>query len=232
MNYYDRGSPLILIHTPEDEKLKSAKRLQLLESTFPQHITTKKHDSFFLNLLYTALQVEVRLQYIYYYQVLEYAAFYYIDSNIKSSLLRIINTPDIQSEPEKYISEMLDKITELNQGDEAKIDRIVQTRCNPEILWKEIEHNKEFFLKEQKFDGGYVLDPCISGDMTYQGFSVAWHPKLIKCLRGVRNALVHGRERRVANIISPTKQNDLKLRSLTPIIHRMAEQVIIYDSLP
>lgn len=231
MYYYDRESPLILVYSVETEKLRTPKQLELIETTFPRSIVTGHIDPFMLNLAQIALRAETRLRFIYNYQILEYSAFYYIDSEIRNHLLRIINTPDIHSNPDKYMPEMIHEISKLSQGDEAKIDRIVHLRCNPDIIWKEIEQNKSFFTGRQEFDGGYVMEPVISDDMTNESFRIAWHPNLIRSLRGIRNALVHGRERRLATVISPTKRNDAKIRSLIPVIQRVAEQVIIFDSI-
>ncbi len=233
MQYYDRDCPYTIIHSFETESLKMSKQLKLIETTFPNNISTRRQDPFLLDLALAAITstVEPRLQFLYYYQILEYAGFYYVDTEIKRHLLKIINTPDIQSNPDRYIPEMLDKITELYQGEEAKLDRIVQVSCNSDIIWKEIQQNRSFFLQKQEFDGGHAMEPLISEDMTNESFRVAWHPKVIKNLRGIRNALVHGRERRVTQVISPTKQNDLKIRSLVPLIRRIAEQVIIYGNV-
>lgn len=235
MQYYDRDCPYIVIHSIETEALKTPKQLQFIETTFPKRISTRRQEPFLLDLALVAITstVEPRLQFLYYYQILEYAAFYYVDDDIKRHLLKIINTPDVQSNPDKYIPEILDKVSELypGPGEEAKLDRIVQVRCTPDIIWKEVQQNRPLFSQKQEFDGGHVMEPLISEDMTIEGFRVAWHPKVIKSLRGIRNALVHGRERRVAQVISPTKQNDLKIRSLIPLIRRIAEQVIIYGSV-
>jgi len=233
MQYYDRDCAYTIIHSLETEPLKMPKQLKLIETTFPNNISTRRQDPFLLDLALVAITstVEPRLQFLYYYQILEYAGFYYVDTEIKRHLLKIINTPDIQSNPDKYIPEMLDKVTELYQGEDAKLDRIVQVRCNSDIIWKEIHQNRSFFLQKQEFDGGHVMEPLISEDMTNEGFRVAFHPKVIKSLRGIRHALVHGRERRVTQVISPTKQNDLKIRSLVPLIRRIAEQVIIYGNV-
>lgn len=233
MQYYDRDCPYIIIHSIETEALKMPKQLQFIETTFPSRISTRRQEPFLLDLALVAITstAEPRLQFLYYYQILEYAAFYYVDNDIKRHLLKVINTPDIQSNPDKYIPEMLDKVSELYQGEEAKLDRIVQIRCAPDDIWKEIQQNRSFFSQKQEFDGGHVMEPFISEDMTNESFRVAWHPKAIKSLRGIRNALVHGRERRVTQVISPTKQNDLKIASLVPLIRRIAEQIIIYGSV-
>lgn len=233
MQYYDRDCPIAIIHPVEIESTIKSKQLKLIDTTFPKSISSRKQDPFLLELALEALKVkEIRLQYIYYYQILEYAAFYYIDHEIRRHLLKLINSPDIQSYPEKYLPSILEKVTELNQGEDPKIDRIVQVRCEPEVIWREIQQNRDFFLNKQEFDGGHVMDCLITEDMTIDSFiKVAWHPNVIKNLRNIRNALVHGREKRVSQIISPSKQNDLKLRPLVNLIRRIAEQVIIYDKV-
>ncbi|GAI52118.1 unnamed protein product, partial [marine sediment metagenome] len=36
---------------------------------------------------------------------------------------------------------MLDAMSDIRQGDEAKLIKIVETRCSPEVVWKELQQN-------------------------------------------------------------------------------------------
>jgi len=231
MLYYDRNSPFIIIHSIERELPERPKQLELLEPTFPSNIISRRKDQFLLDLAFTGFKVVPRLQFLYYYQILEYSAFYYIDSEIKREILKVISTPDVVSNPDKYIPRIMDKVSESSQLEEAKIDRIVQIACDPNVIWEEVRQNRPYFLNGQEFDGGFAIDPFISEDITSDGFAAMWHPKTMKTLRNIRNALVHGRERRVSLIISPTRENDLKLMPWISIIRRIAEQVIIYSDV-
>ena len=171
------------------------------------------------------------MKFIYYYQILEYAAFYYVDDSIRRNLLRIVCTPDILSNPEKYISRILDAVSESRQEIEAKIEKIVYSSCTPDVIWSELQQNIAYFTTRQEFEGGFVLEPFVCEDTTLETFTTMWHPNTAVTLRHIRNALVHGRERRGGPIITPTRDNEVKIRPWLPIIRRVAEQVIIYGKV-
>jgi len=235
MQYYDRKTTSIIIHPPESGETEPVKQLQFVETEFPKDISTRRQDPFLLDLALAANEADARLKFIYYYQILEYASFYYVDDNIKRDLLKIINTPDIHSMPDKYIPKILETVSESHQDGEAKIEKIIKTNCAPDIVWKEMQHNIPYFSKRQEFEGGFVLEPIISEDTTLESFSEGWHPRtaayLRNALRYIRNALVHGREKRFGPVIAPTRANNRKISPWLPVIRRIAEQVIIFGSL-
>jgi hypothetical protein len=122
-------------------------------------------------------------------------------------------------------------MSDIRQSDEAKLSKIVETRCFPEVVWKELQQDLSYFSKKQEFDGGFNIEPFISADMTFESFSAMWIPKTPDTLRKIRNALVHGRESRLGASISPTEANEIKIRPWIPVIRRIAEQVIIFGGL-
>lgn len=77
-----------------------------------------------------------------------------------------------------------------------------------------------------------MLEPIISEDTTIKSFSEGWYSRtaatLRNALRSIRNALVHGREKRFGPVIAPTRGNDRKIDPWLPVIRRIAEQVIIF----
>ena len=224
-------SPWILIHPAVSEDVAPVKELQFIEMHFPTKISTCRKNPFLLDLAMAAHMAEGRLSFLYYYQVLEYTAFYYVYSDVRREMLRVITMPDIHANPDRYISKLLDAMADTRQSDEAKLNKIVETRCSPEIVWKELQQNLSYFSKRQEFEGGFVIEPFISEDMTLESFSTTWVPKMPDTLRKIRNALVHGRESRLGASISPTEANEIKIRPWIPVIRRIAQQVIIFGSL-
>ena len=229
MEYYDRESPHIVIHSPETETFTQAR---LPETVFPETITAKRQDPFLLDLVLTAnITTTARLKFIYYYQILEYSAFYYIDLKTRFELLRIINSPDIQANADLYIPRILETINILaHQEEEAKIENLVKSVCSPEAVWREIEPNKSYFTISHKFDGGFVLEPLISENLAKEEFCGMWHPKTINILRHIRNALVHGREKKFISVIAPTRHNDELLRPWSSLAQCIAEQTILFGT--
>jgi hypothetical protein len=230
MYYYDRETPHIVTHPVEAEPLEKPRQLQFIQTAFPKKISSRSHDPFLLDLSLAAASVPSRLRFLYYYQILEYAAFYHVDERVKRDLLNIINVPDIHSDPEKYIARILETVSDIRSEDEAKINMICRNACDINILWKELQHNLSYFTKRQEFDGGFALEPFISEDTTLESFRAMWYPKTPDTLRSIRNALVHGRERRVSRVINPTLHNDLLIKPWLTIIQRMAEHIIIFCS--
>jgi hypothetical protein len=228
MRYYDRKSPFILIHSAESGMPELPTQLQFVETTFPDRISTRRQDPFLLDLALAAINVETRLQFLYYYQILEYAAFYYISEDIKESLLKIIQTPDIHSNPDKYIPRILETISESRIEEEVKIDKTVKACCSPDIIWEELQQNLPYFCNKQEFEGGFVFEPFFPEDTTLENFCKLWHPQMSITLRHIRHALVHARERRSGQVIVPTRDNNIKLAPWVSLIRRIAEQVIIF----
>ena len=229
MKYYDRRTPTILIHQDIDENSEPIKQLQFLDPKFPTSITCSKKNIFLLDLISAADNVATRLQFIYYYQVLEYAAFYYIDNEIKKRINFLLHNPGLLSKIDESVSNIIDIFTSIRQSDEAKINKVVEVYCDPIILWQEIKENLPYFSKEQVFEGGFKLKEFIPSDIDSESFSKIWLPKTPDFFRKIRNALVHGRERRQEFLISPSKSNDLKLKPWNNVIRRAAEQIAIYS---
>jgi hypothetical protein len=232
MQYYDRESPFIVIHSPESESMDEFTQSRIPEIAFPETITTKRQDPFLLDLALTAnTTTTARLQFIYYYQIIEYSAFYYIDAKTRTELLRIINNPDIQANVDSYIPRILEAINVgVRQEDYTKIESVVKSVCSLEAIWKEIERNMSYFTTKQEFDGGFVIEPLIPENCTKDFFCGSWNPKITITLSHIRNALVHGREKKFIHVITPTGRNDLLLRPWASIAQCIAEQVIIFGS--
>jgi len=232
MDYYDRNTATIVMHSPELESAEPFTQPQITEITFPETITAKRQDPFLLDLALTANATHPpRLRFIYYYQIIEYATFYYIDLKTRAELLKIINNPDIQANADLYIPKILEAINVgARQEDETKLESVVRAACSLESLWKEMERNLSYFSTKQEFDGGFIIEPLIPENCTRDFFCGNWNPKVIHTLRYIRNALVHGREKRSFSVITPTKRNDLLIRPWTSIVQSVAEQVMIFGN--
>jgi len=227
MQYYDRSSPIILIHSSAQYP-ESLPSLACIEGGFPNTISTRRKDPFLMDWIVASILVGSRLQFIYCYQLLEYAAFYYVDDEIRRELTQIVSAPDIHSNPEKYVARVLETTSDIRLDDEAKVNKLIKTTCKPEVIYKEIEHNKSYFSNKQEFEGGFTIEPFISEDTTLESFSAMWHPKTADTLRFIRNALVHGREKRFGKVISPTAKNDTLIRPWCCVARRIAEQAVLF----
>ncbi|MFC1932155.1 hypothetical protein ACFLXU_00790 [Chloroflexota bacterium] len=232
MKYFDRESPLILIHTPPSSIEIAKEQIRFIDDSFPNVIASKSKDSLLLDLVSAALRSDVRMSYLYYYQVIERGSYFYISDTTKSTLAKIINSPDIQANSNSYIDRIVETVLQDSKSDEeSRIEKVIKSLCNPTVLWKEISTNISFFSKPTTFDGGFATNPIIDESGNFEYFCSCWHPAIIHQLRHIRNALAHGREKTFGSVIHPTPHNDQLLIPWVALIGRVAEEVILYSKI-
>jgi hypothetical protein len=172
------------------------------------------------------------MRYLYYYQVIERASSFYLSDTTKSTLNKILNSPDIQANADTYIDKIIESVNQdVKSDDESKIEKIVKSLCDPTILWKEISANIKFFSMPTSFEGGFITNPIIAETADYAYFCNCWHPSLANQLRHIRNAIAHGREKTFGLIIHPNENNDQLLLPWVSLIRRVAEQIILYSKI-
>lgn len=227
MRYYDRDAPMIVIkQANSDSSSPSANPIRCIEGGFPKHINSHNYDEVILKLLEVAETSNPRFSYIYYYQVIEYAAHHYVDKEARKLIRGLLRDPTIINCSEEKFSSFFSALTSLNHGDETKIEKTIEECCCPEILWKEVENDKGFFTTAQTFEGGVIIPALISSaDFNELSWKGSWHPKLIKSLTKIRNTIVHSREKREPVSILPTRKNHELLSHYIPLIRRVAEMI-------
>lgn len=232
MLYFDRDTPFIIIHTPPISSDITKEPIQFIDDSFPNVIVSQTKDSLLLDLVSAAMNSDDRMSYLYYYQVIERASYFHISDTTKSSLTKIINSPDIQANSEAYIDSIVEIVLQdAKSDDDSKIEKVTKSLCKPSVLWKEISVNISFFSKPTTFDGGFTTNPIIDESGSFEDFCGRWHPSLIHQLRHIRNALAHGREKTSGAVIHPTPNNDQLLRPWIALIKRLAEQIILYGKI-
>lgn len=226
-SYYDRKSPVINIHDDEILEEEKYKPKRYLEDEFPKAFLVHQIDDIILKLMEVARMSSPRFAFLYYYQVFEYAGYYYMDEKAKVSIRKFLKDPAIINCAEEKVTELFSVLSDVNHNDDVKMTRVIEEHCDPRSIWSDVSHDLEFFSTETTFDGGFQLKPLISRDTTCDSWNSMWTPKLYNYLTKIRNSLVHARERRENKVILPTKQNNTKLERLIPIISRLAQQVAL-----
>lgn len=226
MAFFDRETPKIVVHQLEDTIEYDE---QDLSDTFPEIILGTQIKTYMLDLWTGAQRATGRLAYLYYYQMLEYATFYFIEDKARLRIEKILRRPDILSSTNSYLEQAIDEIVVLREADDNKFDSVIARTVNPEKIWKIIAHYKDFFSEPQEFDGGFRMEPLVPKILSIDGFSGMWTPKVQQQLRKVRNALVHSREKREDKSIAPTRTNASKLHPWVKLIEEIACQVAIYQ---
>ena len=204
MHYFDTETPLILIHetaTPMPE----TPRPRFLLDNFPERIVIRQLESHLLSLWETVRRApgDPRHVFLYCYQIIEFASFYYLKDDQSQQLRRILVAPETATRPDDGIRQVLDVVAEFKARDEERVVAVVRQFVDPVVIWKEIELCGAYFSAEMPFEGGFRLPPLIKSDWTLEDFKLAWLPKLPDALRQIRNALVHSRESRMVSVITP-----------------------------
>lgn len=231
MSFFDRRSPLIVIHEERDEDAYVDKNEEEPNCKFPDAIVGRKLDPYLLVLWETGYSSgdPVR-QVLSSYQILEYASFYYLKEEVVHSVRRLIGCPDILGRVDYVSREILDLVAEDRMSDEAKIVAVVNQVVDPSKVWEEIEARSRFFSTPTEFDGGYTQPALIKEGWKLDDFQSAWSPKVPDALRKLRNALVHAREQRLSRCIAPTKRNQHLLRPWAALAISVGYQVLLHSS--
>ncbi|MCC6582049.1 MAG: hypothetical protein IT440_16580 [Phycisphaeraceae bacterium] len=229
MFYFDRETPQIIIHRPEDITAEFSESEQ--EIVFPSSIIGSEIDTYMLDLWMGAKAASGRLAFLYYYQMLEYAAFYFIEDQVKLRVEKILRQPNILSSMDTCLAQVVDEIVDYKLSDEAKLTAVVKRTVNSDKVWAVIEQYKSAFSQPQQFDGGFIIEPFIKDGWTADDFTNMWIPKLPDKLRQIRNALVHSRESRMGKVIAPTRANSARIMPWVKVIEEIACQVAIYRNV-
>jgi hypothetical protein len=226
MSYFDNRSPSIVIHESDVEDELQEKRIRYLWDSFPERIRGSTVDPYMLGLWASARAAsDTFRQFIYYYQILEYASFYYVTEKTERSVSAVLSAPETAAFPEQAWRKIQDFLANERIDDGAKLIAVVRESIDLETVWKDLEASRACFERTITFDGGYSLSPVISPSTDLNAFSTSGLDKLVNTFRGLRNALVHARERRMSNVISATSRNHKLIRPYVKPLGTVAMQV-------
>lgn len=231
LTYFDRESPLIILLQKESNKDEHKMPCYSLFNKFPEIINAKTIDTTILDILYTAHKTEdLRLQFIFYFQVLEYCSYYYLEKDIRQKLFNILKKPDINYNANEYTKNIIEDLQDhlsRHKDDSKKMEKTISTFCDIDDIKLELSENIEFFCKDINFDGGLKI-PKLFNDK--EGLKTITNNTLITIrsnIEKIRNVLVHLRESRENKVILPTNDNDKLLLPYLYILRRLSEKVAI-----
>ena len=229
MTQFDAESPRIIIHEPDRPKPSAFKDPFAKTREFPSQIRSKRLDPYLLGLWESALNApDPFRRFIYFYQVIEYCAFYHLTEDVLRSIKRVICTPDALTRERDCAREILDALVLDKMTEAQKFATVIERTVDPATLWTIIEPNAGHFATEVTFEGGFVLPPLIKANWSIDDFKVAWTPKFSDLLRKIRNALVHSRESRMVGNIAPHKENYHKLAPWLPLLRAAAHDTMLF----
>jgi hypothetical protein len=232
MRYFDEVTPSIEIHEEALPKT-NPKAVRYLFDAFPNEISAVQIDPYLLKLYGAAIAAPDNfLAFLYYYQILEYAAFYYVNEDLSQKIAIILSAPETPMRVRKATSEIFDIMVDYKIEEYQKMEQIVWRCVNPDILWKIIEPNLGFFLVENVFEGGYQTKPFGKEGWKIEDFRSGWHPILITNLRNMRNAIAHAREKRTSSVVIPNSKNAMQLQPWLYVLKNIAQQILLHYPAP
>lgn len=231
LKYYDNDSPLILIHSPNSERKPSGNTNRYAHGSFPKSIKACPLDDTMLAFWQASLVGDSARRFLYSYQMIEYSAYYYLDDEVKRTVRRAISRPHALHEIDNVVSDVIEAVSSFKQNDIQKIENLIRNIVSPRPVWRSIEADMDFFSEKTEFEGGYVAPSIARRDWKAADFETGWVPTLSSALRGIRNALSHGREQRMSQVIMPTTQNLSLLRHWVRPIAVVANEIMLYHEV-
>ena len=230
MRFYDRKSPTILTHLPIHDQEKYEEFCHFKSTGFPEHINTVNIEPVLLNLFQIALETaNIRMKYIFYYQVLEYCSYYYLNEGLKRSLNNIVKNPDIINNSNEYSKILVEEFKNYfkTNDDRQKLEKLVCDYCSYSDIKNEVLANHEYFSKDLEFDGGFIINAIINNEKEAKNPPKDILKSMIDRIDKIRNVLVHIRESRENKVILPTEKNNKLLIPYLFLIRRIAESIAI-----
>lgn len=232
LNYYDRDSPAIQIFPKEKEETAFKLPCYSLFDEFPTEVNASKIDLTLLDIINVGHKTkDVRLEFIFYYQVVEYAAYYHLENDDKEKLAKILKRPDINHNATNYSREIIELLTEhfnVNKNkDKEKFHKAIRNYCSIKDLELELKENAEEFKKQITFDGGLVLNELFKDVSAIESAEKGVMNRIITNVSKIRNVIVHLRESRENTVILPTERNNNLLYPYLYLLRRIAEKVAI-----
>ena len=228
MRYYDRESPYILIRDEYCEN--NSKKMRYIPGVgFPNSLSIKRIDDIVLQWMEKACSSSIRQQFLFYYQILEYMSFYYLDKDTKFNIQKVVKNPTFLDCSDSSLNQIIDIIkSDASRNDDTKITSTITECIDADIIFKEIEHDIDFFRSPVVFEGGLELAPLVREKDLKPEKIASVIKDMMQVIVKIRNCIVHGREKREVISITPSSKNDELLRRIIPLLRRMAEQVVLY----
>ena len=230
MTYYDRKSPFILINNSIDadpSRIKTPCKMNKYD--FPTILNSKKYDSTLIDLLEAArTTTSIRLKYIFYYQVIEYCSYYYIENELKRRVENIIRTPDILNS-NSYSQSIIELFSDYlkNKPDSQRMNKLLCDFCEYDDIKDEILTNEDFFTEDTIFEGGLKINKIFNKKEDINNPPNGIIDLIRKNIDTIRNVLVHSRESRENTLIVPTQTNNVRLMPYLYLLRRIAEVIVI-----
>lgn len=228
LGYYDNVSPIIEIQSPTLEAFPAQPNTRYVTGQFPAVITAREIDDTLLRFWEASRIGDTARRFLYSYRVVEYCAFAHIESGIRATVRRLLAAPNALDDIIGVTDKVTSVIMESKISDPQKFDAVIEKAVSSDTLWKEIERNLQAFASEVLFDGGYCVKNIARVGWREDDFRINGLGAFSKAVRGIRNALSHGRDMQSTSVITPTPHNFQKLQPWAALMSAAAGEVILY----
>lgn len=232
LSYYDRKSPVIQIFNTENVESKTKLPCYALFDNFPDNINASKIDLTLLDILNVASRTaDVRLEFIFYYQILEYSAYYFLEKEDDAKLRNILKRPDVNHNANDYIKEIMEVLADRfnihKSSDKSRLEKTIKHFCTIEDLKLELEENEQSLNQKIEFDGGLKIKALFKDKSAINSSGNGLLNEIIYNISKIRNVIVHLRESRENTVILPTEKNNELMKPYLFLVRRIAEKVAI-----
>ncbi len=215
------------------------------DKDFPDQISANAIDPIAIDLLEVARETgNGRLKYLFYYQVLEYFAYYYLDEELKRKLSNILKSPDLLHNSSSYTRTIIEELKDYtnNTTDKHKLTKLLTDYITIDDIIVELKCNIKNFCNDIEFDGNFKLPAILQDEksldkLVIEGKETKEKKKekekakadliiaIADRVEKIRNVLVHIRESRENKVILPTRNNNRKLTPYLFLLRRIAETI-------
>jgi len=224
MTYYDQRSPTILVHSPPTEE--AAPRTRYLVGAFPERLDAQEIEDDLLHLWTASRRGDAGRRFVYCYRIIEYASHVYIDREARNQVRKFLSAPHARSDIGALTEQVIAAALSSKAEDIQRVSMLIRDAVAPDLLWREISQNRQAFMEEITFDGGFNLKPLIGAETTQAAFASTGLDTFANATRQIRNHLSHGRDRSTQTSITPTITNFRRLEPWVSAISVAAGEVI------
>lgn len=234
MQLFHRKTPSIIIYKKEEKNEQFKHHCEYeIHNKFPKKINSVNIDPTLLDTFMIANQTNnVRLKFIFYYQVLEFCSYYYLDNKIQDKISGILKNPRRYDDPEYFSKAIIENMKDhfWQKNDSANLKRTINENVSIEDIKKVLEANKSFFCRDLIFDWWLEIPKILKDEESVNNLIESDLTKIKENIERVRNVLVHLRETRENKVILPTEKNNNLLLPYLYLLRRIAELVAINSS--
>jgi hypothetical protein len=185
-------------------------------------------DDVLLHFWHASRGGDTARRFLYSYRIVEYVSFSYVESTIRTTIRRLLSAPNALDDIAGIGDKIINAMAETKITDPQKLDAVIKGAVTPGVLWPEIERNIGVFSSETKFDGGFTVGPIAKLGWRIDDFSISGISAFALAVRGIRNALSHGRDQRTTSVITPTPHNFQRLQPWAALMAVAAGEVFLY----